>query len=48
MPTFTEILEAQPEVDVIESISRMGAFILSTTDEAFEQALLAAETVGNA
>ena len=25
MPTFTEILESQPEVDVIESIARMGA-----------------------
>lgn len=48
MPTFTEILESQPEVDVIESIARMGAFILSTTDEALQEALLAAETVGNA
>lgn len=39
MPTFTEILESQPEVDVIESIARMGAFILSTREEEFARSL---------
>lgn len=48
MPTFTEILEAQPEAEIAARLAALDAFILSTTDESLQQSLLVAEPMGNA